>query len=948
MKRIYALFGLLLLMVIFSIPNKSFAQSNNPPKVDFSVNPSQNVIVKPQDQNALGNLDVHLTPSGKSTNANRDPIDVVFIFDKSGSMDESGKNPQKFKSAKNAMAEAVSYFKKNAGPNDRFAFISFSSDVEQVVNFSPTTINEGLDKINQTAQSLTAKGGTNYTQSFEKAIELLDGSQNNKYIIFLTDGEPTFSIFNEKMTYNKQVQVGTKTECILGILFCSEKPVYETKQVTEDVPVHYELYGSGKSMTNKVYYELNGTRYNKSMSVTATVNNIRSHGVSMANKLAEKNIKLFSIGFGSDSEVDMAYLRELSSKTGVTARQANTDNISGIFQDISKDVATPAIDGEVSVDLSKFNGKVSLVDGTDARLEGNTAIYKFNFNFPFNQEVNQSKDISFPFSFSETGTYTFDNIYMTYRNLDGTIVTLKHEPVTIEVKPDAPPGFKGSMTLNGVTNTVDNLIKISNVKQTTNQFNVTYSLSPYGLINNTVKGTLSNLRIIQPLPEGISLIPSPGIKLITYNGKPAVQIDLSQIINYENGAFSPTQVPAVLNLQADWALSNTVMPKAILQFKDSRFTQTQETSIPASNQVINMKVRLNQFPDIIYEGDSFGIITKINDTLKNTISQTDFPNNYGLKNKPVKEMVFGQDGTSIIITYFDDETATIYLKPDFELKGKDTGKQYNSGDTANEFVDVKLSKLIPGKEVKYYYSINQQPWVEFNPNDVIPITKSGDNTITIKAEGGFALDNQPITKTIKILKKIESVSVAPNPIEVEVGKSVEFTVTILPNDATNKDLTISIANEEVANLLDANQIFGVKEGTTVLIIKPKDGSDITVTVPIHVKDPYVALKEIKFKKAVFKIPKNEKIPVEDLLIFNPANATNKAIADVTTTMKDKVAVTKENGTWYIIAKDIGYSTVKATAVKQKDGSEPSDSALFEVVNSDQPSDDNGEDGAGRW
>ncbi|WP_283108194.1 vWA domain-containing protein [Bacillus methanolicus] len=257
------------------------------------------MIVKPKTGNAEGSLNIHLTPKGKATNADRKPIDVVFIFDKSGSMNELGKNPKKFQSAKDAMTEAINFFYENAGPNDRFAFIPFSSDVEndQVVYFSPNNGKESLSKINETVSKLSASGGTNYTQSFEKALEILEGGNNNKYIIFMTDGEPTFSTVKEKMTYKKKVQVGTEKKCFL--FFCWEEPVYEYKTVTEDIDVHYELYGQGSKMTSKVYYYLNGEQYYKNMSVKDTLAAIRQHGLTMAEKLAEKNIKLYSIGFGN-------------------------------------------------------------------------------------------------------------------------------------------------------------------------------------------------------------------------------------------------------------------------------------------------------------------------------------------------------------------------------------------------------------------------------------------------------------------------------------------------------------------------------------------------------------------------------------------------------------------------------------------------------------------------
>ncbi|WML40729.1 VWA domain-containing protein [Neobacillus sp. OS1-2] len=948
MRKISAMFGIIIFFILLGMGNSVSADSA--PKVDFSVSPSQSVIVKPQGENAQGSLNVHLMPSGVSTSANRDPIDVVFIFDKSGSMNESGKNPKKFQSAKDAMTEAVSFFKKNAGPRDRFSFISFSSDVEQVVNFSPTTVNAGLDLINQTVKDLKAEGGTNYTQSFEKAINLLDGSQNNKYIIFMTDGEPTFSIYNEPITYTKKIQTGTKESCFWFI--CKDEPIYETKQVTENIPVHYEMYGTGSNMSNKVYYEINGTKTSKNISNTQAINSIKNHGISMANKLAEKNIKLFSIGFGSDSEVDMSYLRELSSKTGVTARQANQDNISSIFQDISKDIATPAIDAEVKIDLSKFNGKVNLLEGSDARLEGNVVILKANFSFPIGQSVNQPIDVSLPFSFTDITTYTFDNIKLTYKNLNGQTIPLSHEPVSIDVKADAPSSFKGAMNLSGVTNTVDNLIKVSNVSQTTNQFTVSYSLSPYGLVNNQVSGLLSNLKLIQPLPDGVSIYPTAGVKSITYNGKPAAQIDLTQTVNYKSGIFTPSQVTASLKLQADWALSNTKMPTAILQYKDSRFTQSQETTIPASNQIINMKVRLNEFPSNVYDGDALGIITKMNDSTKNIISQTEFPNDYSLKNKPIKDMTFvnGSLNKTIEVTYYDGEKVLVYLVPDFELIGKESGNSYNSGAITNEFVDVKLSKTVAGKDVKYYYSSNPQNpiWTEFNPSDSIPLKTAGINTVQIKAIGGFALDNLIVEKTITIQRKITSITVDPASIEVEVGSSMSFIVNLLPIDATNKDLEITVIKPEIAVMTDSNRILGVSEGNTELLIKTKDGSDLSVRVPVHVTDPYIPLKEVKFKKAVFKIQPGEKIAIDNLLIFNPTNATKKAISSVTTSFSDKVEVKNENGKWYIIGKNIGYSTVKATAEEQKDGSKPKDSALFEVTNDDSANTDNGTTGEGRW
>lgn len=909
------------------------AKNVETPSIDFSVKPSQNEIVKPQDSNAEGSLDIHLTPKGKATNANRDPIDVIFIFDKSGSMKDSGK----LQSAKNAMTEAVSFFKENAGPNDNFAFIPFGSDVESIVNFWPVDVQKGLDEIKKKANSLTANGGTNYTQSFEKALALFKGSNNNKYILFMTDGEPTFSQNKEVLTFNC-------TYCGWG-----------GKTVTEEVLVNYELYGNRPNYSKQVYFKYNGATYNKNINLNDTIKAIRQHGENRAQLLAGQNIKLYSIGFGNNKDVDMEYLRKLSEYTGVTARQASQENISTIFREIAEDMDTPSITGDIEVDLGKFNGKVKLLDGSGAALNGNKASMKFNFKFPINQDVTQPIDLTLPLSFSEIGTYSFDNIIMNYRDLNGKLVSKNHGPVTIEVKADAPPSFRGEMSLEGMINTPDNLIKVSGSTEKSNEFEVNYTLNPFGLVDNKVNGKISGIKIIQPLPDGISLIPSTGVSVITTSdGKNAAQIDIPDTIKYSSGKFNPKQLTAKLQLKGEWALNNVKMPLAIVQYNDSRFGDYSST-IPASNQAINLKVRLKELMNKAYDGEASGIISKV-DLNQNgaKLAQTEFPNDYGLKNKAIKDMAFSSSeakNIAIDVTYFDHDKATIYLQPDFEMIGSKTGVKYKDGDKALESVNIKLSKVVAGKGVKYFYSIKNEhqnvDWTEFKSTQSIEVSTSGLNTIKLKAVGGFALDNIEITKTFKIERPIEKITVNPNPIEVEVEKTKPFEIVIKPLDATNKKLDISVEDKAKAELIDGKTILGKVDGETYLVVKTTDGSKIEVRVKIIVKDPYIVLKEIKFKKPVYKIGKDEKLAVKDLLIFNPIKATKKELDNVISTMPDKAEVVKIGDEWYIIGKEIGYSTITVAAEEQKDKTQPTTSALFEIVNNDEGG-EVGPPGGGRW
>lgn len=960
----YSKYLVALLLVILVFPNVTSAASTSP-AVSFTVAPSQSEIVKPSGSSAQGSLDIRLSPEGKATNANRSPIDVAFIFDKSGSMDELGDNPLKFLSAKNAMSEAVNYFSADPNKNDRFAFIPFSSDVEtdKVVGFPivslPTTgtVKANLQTIKTRAQGLSAVGGTNYTQSFQTANNMLTAASSNvnKYIFFLTDGQPTSSQAVESFEDTVKVKVGSEKKCFFG--YCWYEDVYETKTQTVNDTVTYTIYSNNTAKA---------VRSNGTMTTTklSTVQNaIKSHVQTEVTNLANNNIKLYSIGFGTNSEVDMPYLQKLSETTGVTAQQASTTTIAKIFEDISQKIATPTITATVKINISKFGDKVKLADGANATVDSSgNIIIKKDILFPINQEINSPIDVSLPLTFSSTGTYSFDNIALQYRDLEG-VWREKTASTTIIVKDDAPAGFNSSMTLEKEVNELNNLIKTSNSTDKTNYFNVNYSLKPANLVNSTVSGKLANLVIKQPIPNGVSLVSTTNAAEQVIDGQRYAVISLlNKEASYAKGSFSPTEITSSIQFKVDYAVYNLTMPKASLTYTDSRFTGSNATSIPASTQSINMKVQLKEQTANKYEGDAVGIIEKKELSTNAKLAQTEVPNDYNLPNKAVKDMVFksGSSNKTIEITYSDNSKAYLYMIPDYDLIGKDTGKKYNSNDTSAESINGTISQKVAGNNVVYYYQINNSSqstgWKEFTLNNVIPITDAGLNEIKVRAVGGFA-NNEEVSKKITISKIVKSISVQPNPIELTVGKTGSFTLTIAPDDATNKNLDIKISNPSIASLIPGqNTILGNQDGTTELIVKSIDGSNLEVKVPIKVVDPYIALEEIKFEKPVYKVEisenNNNLVPIKDLLIFNPSNATNKELESVVSSMPDKVEVVKINDEFYVKGVKIGYSNITATAEEQKNGKKPKDSALFEVVKDSGSSDNNdgtNEDtGEGRW
>lgn len=970
--------NLFLLLLCFLVSPIVALGNSVAPQVDFTIKPAQDVIVKPANNPAGGTLDIRLSPSGKATNVNVDPIDVVFIFDKSGSMDDlnpgDDRNPQKLLDAKKAMTTAINTFKKDANPKDRFAFIPFSSDIEtdKMIPFSPIANNSlqdvenNLIKIKTNSDSLKALGGTNYTQSFEEATSFLSNSNNKKFVFFLTDGNPTHSQNIETIKEVQRVKVGTERKCFWG--FCWDEDVFENKEVDVNRTVYYEIstyIDTGKKVGNVFYYKDNNKEYIKDYKNTTDIkkvkeieNAIRQQGIDRVKKFAEKDIKLYSIGFGSDQDVDKNYLETLSSITGTIAQQASGDSIGNIFKDISEKMSTPTISTTIKINADKYKGKIQLAENAGAKMDGNGNIeIKKDVLFPINQESTGGIDISLPLLFNEIGTYTFDDITLEYTGLDKKPVKKVHNPVTIKVAPDAPASFTGSTVLGKVVNDLTNLIKVTDSTDDKNAFKVLYNLQPTGLVNTTVSGSLTNLVIKQSIPNGVTLVPTANVTLETINGTRYAVLNLvNEKAVYSQGTFSKTQINGEMKFKVDWAVTNLNWPKATLEYKDTRFNSTQSTSISAPQQTLSMKVRLNVFPNFAYDGDSTGVIEKLDLANILSVAKTEFPNSYGLDNKPVKDLKFKTDsqGKIIEITYFDDVKASIHLTPNFELKGIGTNQLYPSGSTAQEAVELNLVNPIPGKGVKYFYSTenaqSNTSWTEFTIRDKISLATPGLNNVKVKAVGGFALSDLEVQQQITIIKKITNLQVEPSSIEVGPGKSEAFTVSIEPVDATNKDLEFIIDDPSIATVDITNKrILGLKPGSTDLLVKTKDGSNLSKTVSINVKSKFIKLTEVKFKKSAFKINLDEEVAVEEILIFNPYNATEKDIAEVTSSLPIKVKVVEQDGKWYIIGKEIGYSTVKAVAEQQDDGTKPEDSALFEVVNDkDGDSEGEGPKGSGRW
>ena len=176
------------------------------------------------------------------------------------------------------------------------------------------------------------------------------------------------------------------------------------------------------------------------------------------------------------------------------------------------------------------------------------------------------------------------------------------------------------------------------------------------------------------------------------------------------------------------------------------------------------------------------------------------------------------------------------------------------------------------------------------PSSTTPtVTSSTPSPSTPVAVSGVALDKKVAT--------------------VNVGKKVTVKATVTPANADNKTLVWTSSNTKIATVSNG-VVKGVKAGRVIITAKTTDGSNISATCTVTVKQPVTSIS--LSKKAIMYTGKKLTLKAK----VNPANASNKALTWKSSNAK--VAKVSSKG----IVTGVKAGTVKITATA-KDGSRKS-------------------------
>ena len=156
---------------------------------------------------------------------------------------------------------------------------------------------------------------------------------------------------------------------------------------------------------------------------------------------------------------------------------------------------------------------------------------------------------------------------------------------------------------------------------------------------------------------------------------------------------------------------------------------------------------------------------------------------------------------------------------------------------------------------------------------------------------------------------VEKINVSTNNIELFVGDSQGITYSIEPSNATNKKISFSIEDKNIAGFDKDGKIVAVSKGTTNVILKSTNNIEAKIVVTVKEKD--IDVTKVKISKTKVTIDKGSNTTITASVL--PTNATDKSI---TWESSNTNIATVKDGT--ITGVGVGEATIK---VKSKNGKE---------------------------
>ena len=180
-------------------------------------------------------------------------------------------------------------------------------------------------------------------------------------------------------------------------------------------------------------------------------------------------------------------------------------------------------------------------------------------------------------------------------------------------------------------------------------------------------------------------------------------------------------------------------------------------------------------------------------------------------------------------------------------------------------------------------------------NGKVTAVDGGSATITAKA------GDEQATCQVTVSVPVESVTLNKTELLLNKGASEILIATVKPDNASDKSITWSSSNANVATVSSDGKVTAVGGGSATITAKAGDKEatcQVTVTVPVE---------SVSLSKTSLTLPKGEKATLTATV--SPSNATDKSV--VWSSTNEGIAKVDQNGN--VMAVDCGSTTIIAKA-----------------------------------
>ena len=186
---------------------------------------------------------------------------------------------------------------------------------------------------------------------------------------------------------------------------------------------------------------------------------------------------------------------------------------------------------------------------------------------------------------------------------------------------------------------------------------------------------------------------------------------------------------------------------------------------------------------------------------------------------------------------------------------------------------------------------------------VVTAVSPGTATITVSVPGRSDITSPKCTVTVTEVVSVISISLDKNETSLLVGENEQLTASVLPENASFKDVNWKTDNPEIASVSQYGKVTAVSPGTAIITATTEDGKSATCTVIVTELVPVTGIV-LDVKNASLRINESKQLTAAVL----PDTATYKNV----TWRTDNPEIAEVTDEGIVTAKAIGTANIFAS------------------------------------